>query len=157
MTTSLKRAERLKLRRAPPRLDLRERIEEELLENPLLEVSPPTEENTAEETAEEPEAVEAEGGEPDSVEVLSEEPEGEHENDPMESEDYEALDDLFQPTDYESFNGEYRAPDASGERDAKLAALENSPAPGRLPGSPPARAARLLRAGPRSSAPSASN
>ncbi len=99
-----------------PLLDLRERIEEELLENPLLEVTPASEENTAEESTEESETA-SNGEEPDVVEVLSEEPEGEHENDPMESEDYEALDDLFQPTDYESFNGEYRArptPAASG-------------------------------------------
>jgi RNA polymerase sigma-54 factor len=113
-----------------PLLELRDRIDQELLENPLLEVAQPAEESAAEEPAEEPEAPEAaEEEEPDVVEVLHEEPEGEAEGDPMEAEDYEALEDMFRPTEFETGGPEHRSPGASGERDAKLAALENSPAP----------------------------
>ncbi len=109
-----------------PLLDLRERIDEELLENPLLETAASAEE-TADTTDEE------EPGEPatadEAVEPVEEEPETE-ETDPLEEEDYDALEDLIQSAEYEaSYAPPQRSSSSSGEKDAKLAALENSPAP----------------------------
>ena len=126
-----------------PLLELRERIDQELMENPLLEVAPAsTEEDTAqvtgEETVEEPasnaedreaDEVEADAEEADAVEPIRQDPEAEPDTDPMRDQNYEALEDLIRPGDYEGYGGEWHGTGGSGERDAKLAALENSPAP----------------------------
>jgi len=109
-----------------PLLELRERIDQELLENPLLDATAASEEESEEESAEESESVESEE-EPEVVEALAEEPEAE--KDPLEAENYDALEDLIRPAEYENTAGEWRSPDGSGGKDAKLAALENSPAP----------------------------
>ncbi len=94
-----------------PLMELRGRIDQELLENPLLEVG---EEQVQEGGPEEPEAEPAE--------------EPAEEEEPLESEDYDALEDVIQPEEYDTYGPRRRSSD--GEKDAKLAALENSPAPG---------------------------
>lgn len=94
-----------------PLMELRGRIDQELLENPLLEVG---EEQVQEGGPEEPEAETAE--------------EPAEEEEPLESEDYDALEDVIQPEEYDTYGPRRRSSD--GEKDAKLAALENSPAPG---------------------------
>ncbi len=100
-------------------MELQGRIDQELLENPLLEVGP-----EEEETSEEEEAASSEEAGP--VEAVEEEPEGEAE--PLESEDFDALEELIQPAEYDTYGSRPRA-SSGDERDAKLAALENSPAP----------------------------
>jgi len=106
-----------------PLLELRDRIDQELLENPLLEVSAPEETPAEEAEGEETEATEEEQiDEGEDVETVSEEPETEPE--PMETEDYDALADLI-PAEEERI-GSLRSM-STGEKDAKLAAIENSP------------------------------
>jgi len=114
-----------------PLLELRERIDQELLENPLLEVTAASEEDGEEEegqqeVAEESPDTESED-EPELAEALEEEPEAEA--DPLEEENYDALEDLIRPAEYEADAGEWRPAGSDDGKDAKLAALENSPAP----------------------------
>ncbi len=99
-----------------PLMELRGRIDQELLENPLLEIS-----TEQEQTQEGPEAA----AEEPAAETAEEEPEEE----PLENEDYDALEDLIQPGEYDTY-GPRRSSSSDGEKDPKLAALENSPAPG---------------------------
>ncbi len=103
-----------------PLMELRERIDHELLENPMLEIETEQEEDN-EEAAEEV-APEDDG----PVEVPEEEPETEE--DPLEAEDYDAIEDFIQPAEYDTYSPS-RSSAASGEKDPKLGALENSPAP----------------------------
>ncbi len=104
-----------------PLLELRDRIDQELLENPLLEITEPEEEpSEGEETESEEDQDETE-----PVEELTEDEEPEpEEEEPIESEDFDALDDLIPAYD----DGPPRSRN-TGEKDAKLAALENSPCP----------------------------
>jgi len=101
-----------------PLLELRDRIDQELLENPILETAP--EEETEEQTEEQTEETDA----TEPVEEPTEEPEQEPE--PMETEDYDALAELV--PSYDDIGPSSRS-HSSQDRDAKLAALENSPAP----------------------------
>lgn len=105
-----------------PLLELRDRIDQELLENPTLEMGP-DEEESAEETESEP-VEEAEDFEP--VEAIQEEPETEPE--PLAEENYEAIEDLIRNDYSDTYTWDRRIP-ASGEEDPKRAAIENSPAP----------------------------
>lgn len=104
-----------------PLLELRDRIDQELLENPTLEPGPAEAEEAQED--EEPLAEEDEDDEP--VEAVVEEPETEPE--PIAEEDYEAAEELIRD-DEESYRWD-RPPPRSGEKDPKRAAIENSPAP----------------------------
>ncbi|MHC4481786.1 MAG: RNA polymerase factor sigma-54, partial [Planctomycetota bacterium] len=104
-----------------PLLELRDRIDQELLENPLLEVSSADEEQgeqeaTAAEVDEEMGPVEEPGEEPET------------EADPQEEENYEAVEDIIRQAEDEA---DWRTPrrSYSGEEDGKRAAIENSPAP----------------------------
>jgi len=99
-----------------PLLELRDRIDQELLENPMLEMGAEQEEST-EETSEEEDKL---------VETV--EHESETEEEPIESEDYDAIEDFIQPGEYDTY-GPSRSSANTGEKDPKLAALENSPAP----------------------------
>jgi RNA polymerase sigma-54 factor len=105
-----------------PLLELRDRIDQELLENPVLEVGAIEEgpEGEGEEAAGE----EAEDLEP--VEALTEEPETEPE--PLEEEDYEAIEEIIRQAEG-SYDYYARRGSSSGEVDGKRAAIENSPAP----------------------------
>lgn len=109
-----------------PLLELADRIDQELLENPLLEVSQSSEEEGREEGAEAEtgEDANAEDAEFDDVETVTEEAETEPE--PIEEEDYDALEDML--PSYLEHEGR-RSSSGDGERDGKLAALENSAAP----------------------------
>lgn len=107
-----------------PLVDLRQRIEEELVENPVLETSATAEET--EETVEGEEAEEAHSEDLEPAEAAEEEETADE--DPLEDENYDALEDMIQPDDY-SYGPPPRSSSSSGEKDAKLAALENSPAP----------------------------
>jgi RNA polymerase sigma-54 factor len=105
-----------------PLLELRDRIDQELMENPLLEMGPASGEEGEGEDSEQSSS-EDEG----AVEAVEEESE-ETEEDPLESEDYDALEDMIQPSDYELYGPRSRS-SSDGEEDPKRAALENSPAP----------------------------
>jgi len=109
-----------------PMLELRERIEQELLENPLLEVVADQEDDPAAEL-EEPAETEAEpeSDEPEIAEGLEAEPETEPE--PIEDENYDALEDLIPSPSAELYEPGRRS--SYDEEDPKRAAIENSPAP----------------------------
>jgi len=104
-----------------PLLELRDRIDQELLENPTLEPGPAE----AEEAQEDEEPLAEEGEDDEPVEAVVEEPETEPE--PIAEEDYEAAEELIRD-DEESYRWD-RPPPRSGEKDPKRAAIENSPAP----------------------------
>ena len=109
-----------------PLLELRGRIEQELLENPLLEADETDEQAEDEETDEQAEGQEESEvalEEPEPVEPLEEAPEVE--SDPISEENYDALADLMPEDTFE----ERRVRQSGDEKDPKLAALENSPAP----------------------------
>jgi RNA polymerase sigma-54 factor len=111
-----------------PLLELRDRIDQELLENPMLEVTS-AEESQSEEgeevAAEEAEDVE-ETEDLDSLEAAETEPEVEP--DPLAEENYEAIEDIIrQAEDEVDYRTRPRA--SSDDEDGKRAALENSPAP----------------------------
>ncbi len=101
-----------------PLLELRNRIDQELLENPLLEIGEEAEEG------EESEQSQEEEGPVEEVETQEEE----EEEEPLESEDFDALEDMIQPSEYDLYGPRPRA-STDGEKDPKRAALENSPAP----------------------------
>jgi len=137
MEASLQARQEMRMRLAPqiiqsieilqlPLLELRRRIDQELLENPLLEQAEPEEEQEQQEEQAEPaETPEAES----PVETPREETVDDVTVDETrEEEQFERLDEL---TDYYGeFEGEtsYRRY-SSEEADAKLEAFENSPAP----------------------------
>jgi RNA polymerase sigma-54 factor len=100
-----------------PVLELRDRIDSELLENPLLEVA------TANRT--EAEGTETELSELEPVEPVRAEPETEGE--PIQEENYDAVEDIIRQAEDEP--RDWRMRRASGEEDGKRAAIENSPAP----------------------------
>jgi RNA polymerase sigma-54 factor len=110
-----------------PLLELRERIDQELLENPVLEALGP-EAETEEEAAEGEEAPvvdEEEEEEINPVEAPEVEPETEAE--PLKEENYDAVEEIVGQADGEE---EWRGRrGSSDEEDAKRAAIENSPAP----------------------------
>ncbi len=103
-----------------PLLELKEHIDQELLENPMLEQveseDSPEEQQTAALEGSEVEAPKAEPVEEVTIDVVN------------DAEQFERLADLTQY--YEDFNSE-RSPRSysAGERDAKMEAFENSPAP----------------------------
>ncbi|NLW50036.1 MAG: RNA polymerase factor sigma-54 [Candidatus Brocadiaceae bacterium] len=103
-----------------PLLELRERIDQELLENPLLEVAGP--EDAADGEAPEDGPVE----DLEVVEPLQEEPETEPE--PLEDEDYDAVEEIIRQAEGEATELGVRGSPADDE-DGKRAAIENSPAP----------------------------
>ena len=105
-------------------LELRDRIDQELLENPLLEVTASAEEPTEGPEAEGEEQAVQDPEEVEPVEAVKEEPEVEAE--PLEEEDYEAVEEYI--TEDETEDWRRRRP-SSDEEDGKRAALENSPAP----------------------------
>ncbi|MCD6415949.1 MAG: RNA polymerase factor sigma-54 [Planctomycetes bacterium] len=96
-----------------PLMELQERIGEELLENPMLEVG------SSEEDQSPPEG---EAGEDNQAA----EPAQEDAQSPLEAEDYDALEALIQPAEYDTYGTQTRFGEG---KDAKLSALENSPAP----------------------------
>jgi RNA polymerase sigma-54 factor len=106
-----------------PLLELRERIDQELLENPMLEAG------TVEETPEGGEEATAEAqDEMEPVEAIEEEPDAEPEPEPLETENYEAMEEIIRQAEGEEPDWRYRRA-SSGDEDAKRAAIENSPAP----------------------------
>ena len=109
-----------------PLLELKDRIDQELLENPLLEIA--TEEETTEEGAEEAPAAEEKTEDLTDVEDPKEEPEGD-DTEPLQDENYEAIEDILRQAEGEPY--EYRPASrvSDGEKDPKRAAIENSPAP----------------------------
>jgi len=114
-----------------PLLELSNRIDQELLENPLLEVAEPISEEMEGPEAPEGEATQGDDGDPvdasDDAEEVDELAEKlEVDPDPMAEEDYGAIADLILPEDMAPTT---HRPTAAGEKDAKLAAIENSPAP----------------------------
>jgi len=109
-----------------PLLELRERIDQELLENPVLEVlAPETEtEEAGQAEGEETPAVDEEEVNP--VEAPQVEPETEAE--PIKEENYEAVEEIISQADGEEEPwGRRRG--SSDDEDSKRAAIENSPAP----------------------------
>jgi len=103
-----------------PLMALQERIQEELTSNPCLEMR-----EGADEATETPPAADAETG-PDRGEeamVIA--------DDDTHQKDFERLDEYDQayPGEMDSSDRPYRPAAASGERDAKLDALANTPAP----------------------------
>ncbi len=107
-----------------PLLELRDRIDQELLENPLLEASTLSQEED-EESAEPEQTAEADSDDLEPIEAPEEEPETEP--DPMETEDYEAIEDIIRQAEGSEPYRPRTAP--SSEEDGKRAAIENSPAP----------------------------
>jgi RNA polymerase sigma-54 factor len=101
-----------------PLLELRDRIDQELLENPLLEVGPSVEAGVEGEQAEPAGGDEVLEPVDTNIEVEPEAPEGVD----------DALEELIRPADVDFYADRIRS-SSRGERDAKLAALENSPAP----------------------------
>ena len=102
-------------------MELRDRIDQELLENPLLEVAadeegPSSDEQESDEAPEELEPVEA----------PEEEPEPELE--PLAEEDYDAIEEIIRQAEDEAGDWRQRRP-SSDDEDGKRAAIENSPAP----------------------------
>jgi len=129
MEASLQARQEMRMRLAPqiiqsieilqlPLLELRQRIDQELLENPLLELSAPSEE---EQEGEEPEvsAVEPPREEPVKEAVAEEKDQGEQ---------FEWLDELTEDYAESDWGRSYRSY-VSEDRDAKQEAFENSPAP----------------------------
>jgi RNA polymerase sigma-54 factor len=102
-----------------PVLELRDRIDSELLENPLLEVA------SVDRTDAEP-TENSELSELEPVEAVRAEPEGEEE--PLKDENYDAIEDIIRQAEDEPREWTMRRGD-SGEEDGKRAAIENSPAP----------------------------
>jgi RNA polymerase sigma-54 factor len=101
-----------------PVLELRDRIDSELLENPLLEVA------SVDRT--DAEGTETELSELEPIEAVRAEPEGEGE--PIREENYEAIEDIIRQAEDEPRDWSMRRA-SSGEEDGKRAAIENSPAP----------------------------
>ena len=127
MDFSLQIRQEMRLRLAPqmiqaieilqlPLMELRQRIDQELLENPLIEQA---------ETTDQVEALETPQKEAPTQEQVTEVT-AESTN---EAEQYERLDDLTSYYNDFSGAGGYRRGRSSDERDAKLDAFENSPAP----------------------------
>jgi len=105
-----------------PLLELRDRIDQELMENPVIEAGPEPEEAPESPDEEAP----AETDELEAVEPVVEEPETDPE--PLQEENYEAVEDLI-PAD-EIDGREWRTRRAySDDEDPKRAAIENSAAP----------------------------
>ncbi len=101
-----------------PLLELRDRIDQELLENPLLEVGPSVEAGA-----------EGEQGEPTGGDEVLEPVDTKIEVEPETPEGVDdALEELIRPADVEFYADRIRSSPPE-ERDAKMAALENSPAP----------------------------
>lgn len=111
-----------------PLLELRDRIDQELLENPMLEVSG-TEESPAEEDEESEEATAEELDDIEPVETLKEEPEAEPEPEPLAEENYEAIEDILRQAEADTYEWRRGRAPVDGDKDAKRAAIENSPAP----------------------------
>ncbi len=103
-----------------PLLELRQRIDQELVENPVLEVEP-AEEQAEDEQSGEIETTEVESPREERLEEVTV-------NEAEEAKQFERLDDLAEY--YREFDegGGYRRY-SSEDRDAKLDAFENSPAP----------------------------
>jgi RNA polymerase sigma-54 factor len=107
-----------------PLLELLERIDQELLENPLLEVVGSSEEPADDAEAGPPASSEEPADDGDPVETVLDTPETDQE--PLRTEDYEALGEMLA---YEDREPSGRSRLSNDEKDAKLAAIENSPAP----------------------------
>lgn len=103
-----------------PLLALKNRIDQELLENPLLESQEP------EDQAEEAEPQSTEEQETPTEQALEAEGE-EQQPEPKEEENFEAFAELAEY--YSEFSGERPTTPTYDEKDPKLEALENSPAP----------------------------
>ena len=106
-----------------PLLALQERIEQEMLSNPVLEQEEPYQEEQSDQA-----------DSPDSSENVSETPESEQslliKEDNSKKEDFERLDSIGSDYgDYLSRSEYVRAPRSSGERDGKLEAMQNTAAP----------------------------
>jgi RNA polymerase sigma-54 factor len=112
-----------------PLMALQERIEQEMLSNPLLEIEPPT---ASEETGE------AASSENTSAETLSEQENPEAEKallireDNSKKEDFARLDNLDQDFDEYLARSTYQKPrPGGGDPDKKLEAMQNTAAPGK--------------------------
>ncbi|MEE8369700.1 MAG: hypothetical protein V3S00_02905, partial [Dehalococcoidia bacterium] len=109
-----------------PLLELKDRIDQELLENPLLEIA--AEEETTEEGAEEAPPAEEKAEDLTDVEDPKEEPEGD-DTEPLQDENYEAIEDILRQAEGEPYEYRPSSRSSDGEKDPKRAAIENSPAP----------------------------
>jgi RNA polymerase sigma-54 factor len=111
-----------------PLLELRDRIDQELLENPMLEIAATEAEPDASLTDEEEEAAQTDEETVDPVEAPQEEAEAEAEAEPIQEENYEAVEEMIAAAEDERDDWRRRRT-PSDEEDSKRAAIENSPAP----------------------------